>query len=67
LINNNKVFISLIEILQAIESLRAERERLVSSTNPSSKNGKKSRRRSSTNQKKPIDAQTPVRSLVTFI
>ncbi|CAF3791940.1 unnamed protein product [Rotaria sordida] len=55
------------QIEATIESLRSERERLLSSANSLSTNGKKCRRRLHSNQQKLIDspttgAQTPIRS-----
>jgi hypothetical protein len=52
----------LFKILLAIESLRSERERLLSSNNSSTTNGKKSRRRLSANQQKQTDSPTLSRS-----
>ena len=56
----------LFKTLLAIENLRSERERLLSSSTPSAINGKKSRRRLSTNQRKSTDPPTPVRSIASL-
>jgi hypothetical protein len=62
---------SVFGILLAIENLRSERERLLSSIPKSSTNTKKPRRRLSSNQQQFIDSpttdpQTPIRSLVSL-
>ncbi|CAF0897115.1 unnamed protein product [Rotaria sp. Silwood1] len=59
------------QIETTIESLRSEREHLLSSANSSSTNGKKCRRRVQSNQQKLNDspitgAQTPIRSFISF-
>ncbi|CAF2390879.1 unnamed protein product [Rotaria sp. Silwood2] len=59
------------QIETIIESLRFEREHLLSSSNSSSTNGKKCRRRLQSNQQKLTDSpttgvQTPIRSFISF-